>query len=416
LAAIISSDLSMRLSIDDLDMTAFVMFAVFLASLTSAQMSYRQTYSIDPFAHNPFILLSMIAILIVNLFLINRKIRVGLLAGYAFFFGVYERTLHVLDFTFYSDVLLVSKEAVQVMLSGGNVYTHIFRSSVPPGQPFKYGPFEPVFYVPFYLFSGDLRVAELFSAVLVMILILLLGKFSGYDKTLIPLALYSSWGSIITSTGAGVNDDSAALLGFLPIFLLILAMKRRSRKLAWLSSIALGISICFKLFSALFTPFIIILLFNLGRKSPIDWKQYLTLVVATVFGLSLPYLLVSPEAYLRNIFIANVDRLVEFQYQWHIWNSFLSKGFFAYLPGLFNVEVNTMMFMIPKIMLAVSSATFILLLAASWKVTSLARIISYGIVAWFILLMTGPWFPSSFLGFIAPFVCALPILDLAWKS
>ncbi|MEM3528203.1 MAG: hypothetical protein QXI59_07750 [Candidatus Bathyarchaeia archaeon] len=410
----------MRISVDDLDVTAFIVFAILLASLTSrALLLYKRTFKIEPLAYNPAALLIMVIALILVLLTSSSKIRTTVLAGYIFAFGVYSRALYVYDPSIWADVLPVTKEAVEVILSGGNIYLHIFRSSAPPGQPFKYGPFEPLFYIPFYLTFGDLRIAELFSSTVVMILIFYLGRYAGYAKTLIPLAIYSSWGLNITTTGAGVNDDSGGMLGFLSIFLLILSMRRKSKYLAISSSVVLGLSICFKLFPALLAPFIIILLYNLRREFPLNWKYYLTILTSTIFILSLPYLLVSPEAYLRNLFVANIDRLVEFHpdsYQWHIWASILNRDFFLYLPSILNIDVITIIFMVPKIMIVIFLVTMILLLNATRRVVSLARCISYSIISWFTLLIPGPWFPSSFFGYIAPLICALPILDPAWNG
>jgi hypothetical protein len=408
----------MRVSVDDLDMTAFVVFAILLASHTTrALMIYRRASKFEPFIQNPAILLGLILVLTSVVLVSSRTLRIAILAGAILSFGIYSRAIYVFDPATWSDVLPVTKEAVQVVLSGGNVYTHIFRSSEPPGQPFKYGPFEPLFYVPFHVLFGDLRIAELLSSAVVMILIFSLGRFVGYDKTLIPLAIFSSWGLNITSTGAGVNDDTAGMLTFLSLMLLVLAQRRRSKLLGATSSIILGLSICFKLFPALFAPFIILLLFNLKKAAPIDWKHYLAILTATLLGLSLPYLLVSPEPYLRNLFSANVDRIAELgplSYQWHIWYSILNRDFFFYMPAVLNMDVNALIFMVPKIMLTISLATIVLLLILTRGVVSLTRTICYGVISWFVLLITGPWFPGSFFGFIAPFICTLPILDLAW--
>ncbi|MBS7622612.1 hypothetical protein KEJ39_02910, partial [Candidatus Bathyarchaeota archaeon] len=143
-------------------------------------------------------------------------------------------------------------------------------------------------------------------------------------------------------------------------------------------------------------------------------------LAATLLLFSLPYLLTSPGPYLKNLFSANVDRIVELglmSYQWHIWYSVLNRDFFLYLPTLLSMDVITLIFMIPKIMLAVSAATIVVVLLVLTKgVTSLARIVSYGVISWFALLIPGPWFPGSFFGFIAPFICTLPILDLAWSG
>ncbi|MEM3003707.1 MAG: hypothetical protein QXK96_00200 [Candidatus Bathyarchaeia archaeon] len=410
----------MRTSFDDLDMTAFVVFAILLSSLTTrALMIYKRTFKFEPLIQNPVILLVSVLTIVIVTLVSSRAYRITITAGLILFFGVYSRAIYVFDPATWSDVLPVTEEAVQVVLSGGNIYTHTYRFSVPPGQPFKYGPFEPIFYVPFYLVFGDLRIAELVSSTLIMTLILILGRFTSYEKTLIPLAIFSSWGLNITSTGAGVNDDTAGMLAFLSVFLLIYAKRRRSVLLGVTSSVFLGLSICFKLFPALLAPFIIFLLFNLKEEVPVDWKLYLAALAATLLLFSLPYLLISPEPYLKNLFSANVDRIVELglmSYQWHIWYSVLNRDFFLYLPTLLSMDVITLIFMIPKIMLAVSVATMVVLLVLTKGVTSLARIISYGVISWFALLIPGPWFPGSFFGFIAPFICTLPILDLAWSD
>ncbi|WP_455369302.1 hypothetical protein [[Eubacterium] cellulosolvens] len=408
----------MRTQFDDLDMIAFIVFTIVLISMTSTLTSLRLLFEVDPFIYNPIVLLSLIIVFIPILFISRRTIRIGILTAYIFSLGIFQRALHVFDPAIYSDVLLVSKESIEVMFSGGNIYLHIFRSSNPPGQPFMYGPFEPIFYAPFYLIFGDIRFGELFSVIITMILIFSLGRYIGYVKTLIPLTIYASWASIISSTGAGVNDDSAAMLAFLSIFLLVISLRKSNKKIGALSSIMLGISICFKLFPAIFVPFIVILLYNLKKRAPINWKYYLGLIFTTVFLLSLPYLLTSPESYLRNVFLSNANRLVVLgpnTYQWHIWSSLLSRDFIFYLPKLINIEYITLMTLIPKIMITIFLISIIVLLMASRRVISLARIVGYCVIAWFILLIFSPWFPGNYFAFIAPFVCTIPILDLVWS-
>jgi|GEM_PF-6133452 hypothetical protein len=128
----------MRISVDEFDVTAFVVFAILLASLTSrALMVYKRTLKIEPLAYNPAALLILVITLILVLLISSRIVRAIVLAGYIFAFGIYSRALYVYDPSIWADVLPVTKEAVEVTLSGGNIYTHIFRSSVPPGQPFK---------------------------------------------------------------------------------------------------------------------------------------------------------------------------------------------------------------------------------------------------------------------------------------
>src|SRR5437016_2978661 len=45
-----------------------------------------------------------------------------------------------------SDVLRATDEALDVLLAGGNPYTHVMTSTNPPGSPFVYPPGEFLFY------------------------------------------------------------------------------------------------------------------------------------------------------------------------------------------------------------------------------------------------------------------------------
>ena len=64
-----------------------------------------------------------------------------------------------------SDVLTVTRSAIETVLAGGNPYGIGYATSSPPGAPFPYGPLALAWYVPF---QGDPRVVETAVSFLVL--------------------------------------------------------------------------------------------------------------------------------------------------------------------------------------------------------------------------------------------------------
>jgi len=101
-----------------------------------------------------------------------------------------------------SDVLTVTRSAIETMLAGGSPYGIGYASSSPPGAPFPYGPLALLWYLPF---RADPRVVEFAVSLLVLAVLALRGRPIG-------LAIYALALPLLLTAGDGSNDTSAGLL------------------------------------------------------------------------------------------------------------------------------------------------------------------------------------------------------------
>ena len=101
-----------------------------------------------------------------------------------------------------SDVLTVTRSAIEVVLGGGNPYGIGYPASSPPGASFPYGPLALLWYLPF---RDDPRAQEFAVAVAILAVLALRGRPVG-------LAIYALAGPLLLLASDGSNDTSAGLL------------------------------------------------------------------------------------------------------------------------------------------------------------------------------------------------------------
>ena len=128
----------------------------------------------------------------------------------------------------FSDVLTVTKAAIDQMLSGGNPYGHGFAESNPPGAPFAYGPLALLWYLP--VKSEPYRL-ELAISILLLAVLALRGRMLG-------LAIFATLPPLIVTAADGSNDTSAGLLLLIALLL--------APRIPWAGSVALGVAAAFK--------------------------------------------------------------------------------------------------------------------------------------------------------------------------
>ena len=97
-----------------------------------------------------------------------------------------------------SDVLTVTRSAIETTLAGGSPYGIGYASSSPPGAPFPYGPLALLWYLPF---RADPRVVELAVSLLVLAVLALRGRPIG-------LAIYALALPLLLTASDGSNDTS----------------------------------------------------------------------------------------------------------------------------------------------------------------------------------------------------------------
>jgi hypothetical protein len=139
----------------------------------------------------------------------------------------------------FSDVLTVTRAAVDLVLAGGNPYGHGFDQSVPPGAPFAYGPVSLLWYLPFRADPGQFEFA---------VSLVTLGILAVRGRVL-GLAIYATLPALVSSAGDGSNDTSMGLLLLVALLVSIRAPR--------FGAVLLAICVAFKLYAlAWFVPLI----------------------------------------------------------------------------------------------------------------------------------------------------------------
>jgi hypothetical protein len=135
-----------------------------------------------------------------------------------------------------SDVLNVTRAAIDRVLAGLNPYGYAYQSSSPPGAPFPYGPLAILMYMPFHHAAF---VLELVSAGVVLGILAFQGR-------LIGLAVYAVAPIIVAISVDGSNDTTLGLL----ILVAFMSARRWPTVAAFILALATG----FKLSALAFVP------------------------------------------------------------------------------------------------------------------------------------------------------------------
>jgi hypothetical protein len=127
-----------------------------------------------------------------------------------------------------SDVLTVTRAAIDTLLAGGNPYGHGYVQSTPRGAPFAYGPLALLWYLPV---RGDPAWLELLVSAFLLVVLAARGRVVG-------LAVYATLPPLVVTAYDGSNDTSAGLL----LLVALLLMSRLPR----LGAVALAVAVAFK--------------------------------------------------------------------------------------------------------------------------------------------------------------------------
>jgi hypothetical protein len=135
-----------------------------------------------------------------------------------------------------SDVLQVTKVAIDRVLDGLNPYGHAYQTSSPPGSPFPYGPLALLMYMPFHHAAF---VLELLTGAGVAVILAVQGRVVG-------LAVYAATPIVVAVATDGSNDTT---LGFL----ILVAFMTAARWPA-VGGFLLACAVAFKLSALAFAP------------------------------------------------------------------------------------------------------------------------------------------------------------------
>lgn len=135
-----------------------------------------------------------------------------------------------------SDVLTVTKVAIDRMLAGLNPYGYAYQSSSPPGAPFPYGPLALILYLPFHNVAWLLELLTAFAVAAIL----------AFEGRMIGLAAFGLAPAIVQTSVDGSNDTTLGLI------ILIAFIAARRSPLA--GAVGLAAAVAFKLSALAFVP------------------------------------------------------------------------------------------------------------------------------------------------------------------
>ncbi|MDR7417476.1 MAG: hypothetical protein QN178_01040 [Armatimonadota bacterium] len=210
-----------------------------------------------------------------------------------------------------SDVLSLTGEAVQVLLAGGNPYTHVYTHVATPNWAgFPYPPGSLLWYLPGVVLGG-IGFTEVVAATLIMIGFAVLAWVLRDDRLIAALGLYASAAPLVVLSADNSNDTSVGLLLFAATATLLVARRRMSPGWLIVAAALMGWAVAFKQYALVFWVFYVAWLAvdgwvvqeeAHGRPAPAGarpipaWLAYAVLSAGVVALLCLPFVLVDAGA------------------------------------------------------------------------------------------------------------------------
>lgn len=331
-------------------------------------------------------------------------------AGYLLVLGVTVRALYH-DIGWESDVILVTEEAIDRLLGGGNPYGQMY--SVPefggPGNPFAYPPGNLLYYLPGFLL-GDVLATEVFSAGVVLVGLAWIAWIIKDDWPVAAMGLYAGAPLLIFIATNGSNDTSAGALLFAAVLLLLLSVRWRNSLLLLAAAVLIAETIAFKHYTLVFWPFLVAYVaaqretFSLptGRlslRAP-AWMVYGLVSAGFVGALCLPFFLASPTAFLDDLTAwssPTIHPIVgwnvwAFLLRWQAWNAETELG-----DKIIIIQFGVM-----------GAATLLGLISG---VRQPSRALLLGAGTWFLVMLLARWTTFAYFAGVAPLVLLIPFAD-----
>jgi len=333
--------------------------------------------------------------------------RAWIAAASLFVLGVIVRAMNLDHGYFGSDVLPVTKEAIETLFDGTNPYGHHYVVST---NPFAYPPGNLLYYLPGYLLS-DIRGTEIASGAIV------LAGFAGIawlirdDGPLVAMGAYAVAPPLLIIATDASNDTSAGALLFLSVVLLFLAHRLLSIPLLIISALVMGEALAFKQYTLPFWPALIgylaaqswtvPLAWRKGkRQNPPAWAVYTTISAGFVVITTLPFLMWSPSAFVDDQF-AWSDVAIHPIAGWNVW------AFVLRWQG-WNAQ-SSLGDLLPSIDIMLATATLVVGIVAGVRTPS--RAITVGVAAWFVLMLFARWTTFAYFAGVIPVVFLIPFAD-----
>lgn len=324
------------------------------------------------------------------------RVAAGLTAGYLVGGGLLLRLADFRGGGRASDVLLVTDEAIGLLLRGQSPYGHEYASSRPPGAPMPYPPVQLLVHLPGRLMAGfdGVGFTEIVAAGVIMGLFALLAARLSWRAGLPALATYAALPNLGILTLDGSNDTSTGAVALVAVLATAWAGRNgwAARPLTvagFAGAAALGMKQ-----STLF----IVLTLAAHVWHAAGWRAlrgYVLAAASLLLALSLPFLAIDPVAYLTGL--AAFAGFHSDVYGWNVW--VLARGLGWPLPELARMTL-----------VNVAATLAALLLVTARPLTSVAQAALAGLIVTLVLLLTAYWTSYAYFALVAPIALVLPLV------
>jgi hypothetical protein len=297
-----------------------------------------------------------------------------------------------------SDVMVTTNEALNVLLAGGNPYTHAYAMTNPPGGLFGYPPGELAFYALAHLIHGNVFRVDMFAGIVGLGLIACLSPIVGDGLAALAIGTLAAANDLVFHSTDGSNDTAASFLMLIGVVALAWYPTTRGRgaqALWWTSAIAFGWVVAFKEYAL---PIAVFVALYLWRADPARARGWIAAAAATIALFVVPFLAWNPVAFISNVGGA----LLVHHNVWgrNVWHDVLSfePATFALVP------------LIPAITLLAFAGAAV----ALWRrpATNLGAAFLQGCLLVATVFVLARWTTSVYYVFLAPLVAAGVALTL----
>jgi len=359
-------------------------------------------------AYRPLMAYALVLLMPLVILLTGVTRHVWIAAAFLLFVGVAIRGASYDSEYIGSDVLLLTDEAIEVLLDGNNPYEHDFTVSkntpaYPPGYLFVY--------LPGHLLN-EIRLTEILSAGVILVGFAWIAHLIKDDGPVAAMGLYASAPPLLALTIDGSNDTSMGAFLFVTLVLTFVARRNSSGAILLLSGALMGATLAFKQYAFPFWPLVIAYLFNqrwrldlkLGSRSfrvP-AWTVYGATSAAVAALIVLPFFLWSPRDFVHDLLLFSSTTVHPIVEGWNVW------AFLLRWQG-WNADTWGAKGLLPT--LDVGLMVVVILVGLMLGTRRPSYTLTWGVAAWFVLMFFARWTTYAYFAGIAPVAMLIPFAD-----
>ena len=200
-----------------------------------------------------------------------------------------------------SDVMVATSEAVEVLESGADPYTHTYATTNPPGGLFGYPPGEIAFYALAQRLGANLFEVDRMAGIVNLGLVAALVPLIGEGLAALAVGVLAVSPELVFHATDGSNDTVAAFLvlsGLVALAWAPAASGRIGRRLWWGSAFAFGWALAFKEYAF---PIVCFVALFVWRSDAARARRWVAGIATTAAVFVLPFFAWNPAGFIANV-------------------------------------------------------------------------------------------------------------------